>query len=363
MSCLIGIGWIVLHFAVKRPLDDAISAVKRIADGDIASPVPTPTRNDEIGAILSALAVFRENALERARLEQAQTGEIVERDARRVKLEAVIAEFRAAVVTALGEGAASIEILRRAANELAHACADAHAGATRTTMASREVSANVSGVAASATQLSESISDITRSVEQAGAAIGQAAARADVASRTIDGLSGTAEAIGEVASFIDAIARQTNLLALNATIEAVRAGEAGRGFAVVASEVKSLAGQTAKATKTISSRVAEVQLRTSEVIDAIRAIDQTSGTAATHAQTITGAVLEQNQLAASISQNIKDAAGWTSDLSGVVDELASAVDRTKSAAGQVEAASHASAASADKFSRLVDQFLEKVRAA
>jgi hypothetical protein len=47
----------------------------------------------------------------------------------------------------------------------------------------------------------------------------------------------------------------------------------------------------------------------------------------------------------------------------VVDELASAVDRTKSAAGQVEAASHASAASADKFSRLVDQFLEKVRAA
>ena len=71
----------------------------------------------------------------------------------------------------------------------------------------------------------------------------------------IDELADQIERVGNVALEIDNIAKQTNLLALNATIEAARAGDAGKGFAVVASEVKTLSGQTEKATSEITDVV------------------------------------------------------------------------------------------------------------
>jgi methyl-accepting chemotaxis protein len=82
-------GSLLWRYAVKRPLDEAIAVVTRIADGDIASPVPEPPASDEIGAILSALAVFRENAIARSRLEEERANEIEKRAARRDALEAL----------------------------------------------------------------------------------------------------------------------------------------------------------------------------------------------------------------------------------------------------------------------------------
>jgi methyl-accepting chemotaxis protein len=360
---LLAAAWVVVHFGVKRPLVEAISAVSRIAEGDFSSPVPKVHSGDEIGAILTALAVLREHALERRRLEQEQARDVADRDARRERLEAVIAEFRAAVVAALRDGAAAVDAMQQATQDLTASAAAMQTGATRATGAAREVSGNVAGMAIATQQLSDSIGDITHSVEHAGRAIEEAAHRAKRTSSAIEGLSQTADTIGGVASFIDAIARQTNLLALNATIEAARAGAAGRGFAVVAAEVKSLAAQTANATGDIAARIADVRRRTEEVVEAIKAITQTSAEATTHATTITSAVGEQGRATTSISKNIQDAAGWTSGLSNIVDELASAVERTRSAVEDVNIASTSSALAADKFSRLVDQFLDKVRAA
>ncbi len=88
----------------------------------------------------------------------------------------------------------------------------------------------------------------TASIEQIGEAlrkIGDSAASLEQAAAQIVDFVGA----------IDAIASQTNMLALNATIEAARAGESGRGFAVVAQEVKTLSGQTAKATDNIRKRI------------------------------------------------------------------------------------------------------------
>jgi methyl-accepting chemotaxis protein len=288
---------------------------------------------------------------------------VAERDSRRERLAATIAEFRADVVTALGESSTATAAANRATQDMADMAADTQSGAGRASAASCEVSTKVTEIVAATQQLSESIDSAMNSVQQAESAIDTAARRAHLASTTIESLAQTADKIGDVAVFIDEVARQTNLLALNATIEAARAGNAGRGFAVVASEVKSLASQTAKATGDITARIEEVRRRTSEVVHAIRDITETSEKAASHASAITRAVTEQNRVTASISQNIRDAATSTSGLSDVVRNLALTVGQTNVAAEDVQDATRTSAAALDKFSRLIDAFLDKVRAA
>lgn len=81
------------------------------------------------------------------------------------------------------------------------------------------------------------------------------------------------ESLGNISSVLDSItsiSNQTNLLALNASIEAARAGEAGRGFNVVATEVKKLAGESAKASKHISSAIFQVIDEMSAMMELIR---------------------------------------------------------------------------------------------
>ncbi len=111
--------------------------------------------------------------------------------------------------------------------------------------------------------LSESIGRMHRLSQQANAS-----------RELIEALSLRSEEIQRVTLVIQAIASQTNLLALNAAIEAARAGEHGRGFAVVADEVRGLAGRTATATDEVGVMVADIQQRTSQVVEQIRQLAQ-----------------------------------------------------------------------------------------
>ncbi len=91
------------------------------------------------------------------------------------------------------------------------------------------------------------------------------------------------EEVQKIVESILSISKQTNLLALNASIEAARAGEAGKGFAVVANDVRDLATQTNTASSAISDIISDL---TAGIQRAIAGIDDTAKCVATQNEMI-----------------------------------------------------------------------------
>lgn len=90
----------------------------------------------------------------------------------------------------------------------------------------------------------------------------------EATARKVKNLADASQKIARVLNLIRELANQTNLLALNASVEATRAGEEEQGFAV-ANEVRTLAEQSANATKEIEEIIEEIQAETNEVIKAM----------------------------------------------------------------------------------------------
>lgn len=193
---------------------------------------------------------------------------------------------------------------------------------------------NVDAVASATEELNASISVIGGQVSQAAEKAKAAAGEAAEAGEIIQRLATMSEGIGDVVKMIEGIAGQTNLLALNATIEAARAGEAGKGFAVVASEVKSLAGQTANATKDITQQIGEIQAVTVQVVEAITRIAQAIGEVEQYSGEVAHAVSEQVAAVAEIGQNAQEAAAGTSEVGDAVSGVMSEVEQTLGLTGQ-----------------------------
>ena len=88
----------------------------------------------------------------------------------------------------------------------------------------------------------------------------------DTLTQHVTGFAAAMDQVRRCSQNIEQIAETTNILALNATIEAMRAGDAGRTFAVVANEVKSLAGDTRRATEEIARTIDTLGVEANSVI-------------------------------------------------------------------------------------------------
>ena len=358
----LGLSWLIGR-SITRPLNGLADVMKRLADGDTSARIPATRASDEIGAMARSVIVFRDNMLERDRLTSDQIEAARAREQRSESVAGAIAAFRTSVQQAL-------ENLRGAANQLENSATKLNRAADAVTAESSTAegrvgaaSQNVTAAASSVEELATSIGEIASQAAKSTEVAGRAVAEARRTAKTMSDLGGAATRIGEVIGLIQAIAGQTNLLALNATIEAARAGEAGRGFAVVASEVKSLAGQTAKATEEIAEQIGAIQSAAADASQAIEQVNSIITDMSEIASTVSVTVEEQNAAVSSIADGVSRASIEAQSGAQAMSRVAGASTDARATAVSVKSLADTLAAEAEKLDGEVRRFLDDVQAA
>ncbi|KEQ09225.1 methyl-accepting chemotaxis protein [Pseudorhizobium pelagicum] len=388
-----GLVW-ALSRAIVTPIVGMTDAMSQLAGGNHDIPVPALDRGDELGRMAQAVAVFKDAAIEKLRLERdsdaarsaaerermsndelkareagelefaidslarglssLSNGDVAHRieapfagnlDRLRTDFNEAVGKLQAALQS-VGANAAAInagaEEIRVAADNLAHRTEQQAASVEETAAALEEVTTTVKDAAKRAEDVGQRVERARAGAEQSGVVV----RRAVTAMEQISKSSGE---IINIISVIDDIAFQTNLLALNAGVEAARAGEAGKGFAVVAQEVRELAQRSANAAKEIKSLITT----SSDQVDSGVALVGETGKAL---EAIVGEVQEINEHIKAIVVSTREQSTGLQEINVAVNAMDQGTQQNAAMVEQQTAASHSLASEAESLNSLLRQF-------
>jgi methyl-accepting chemotaxis protein len=360
-----GVLAVLLGKGISRPMTAMCKAMRELAGGNFDVVLPGLGRRDELGEMAAAVEEFKMQAIAKAERDAAaqDAQNQASSAARRTELIRFADDFEAAVGAIVSNVSASAVQLEQSAGTLTRTAETTQNLSSRVAGASEEASSNMQSVATATEELSASVDEIGRRVRESNKIAEAAVLQAEQTDGRIGKLSRAAQQIGDVVKLITAIAEQTNLLALNATIESARAGEAGRGFAVVASEVKSLAGQTAKATDEISSHISGMQDATQESVAAIKEIGGTIAQISNIASSIASAVEQQSSATQEIARSVQTVAQGTQEAAANIMQVNRGATETGSASEEVLNSAKSLSTESTRLREELDRFMANVRAA
>ncbi len=351
-----------LSKAIAAPLVQLTTITNRLKDRDWSVEVPKDERKDEVGDMLIALAVFRQNGIENEQMETARRAEAERKLARAQEIEASINSFKRTSADMLNAMSGASEKMAAASDQLHDVSSQSASFTENVSRAAGSTGDSVQSVASAVEEMSASINEITQQVQKVSTLSRQTADASDDAAKRVLGLRESAEKVNNVIDIITGITSQINMLALNATIESARAGEAGRGFAVVASEVKSLANQAGNATVEITKVIEAIQGDIASVVDTISAICRSVNEVSHNTSTVAVAVEEQSAATSEISANIGQVSNDTSQVVQNVSNVKGRVEETRRVAGEVRQLSSQLRESAGSLNSAIAGFIADVAA-
>ena len=395
IAVLLAIGAAVLSLVrVTRPIGAITQSMNALAAGDNQADIPYAGHRDEIGEMAAAVAVFRENALERERLEQETEAnrsmserERIAREEQKTREAADVAAAVDGLANGLrhlsdgdmtyridqvfagqldqlkvnfNESMAKLHMVLRLVGENAYAI-DAGAGEIRS--AADDLSKRTEQQASSVEQTAAALEEVTTAVKdaalrasEAGALVARTKAGAETSGTIVqDAVSAMEEIetssreISNIIGVIDDIAFQTNLLALNAGVEAARAGEAGKGFAVVAQEVRELAQRSANAAKEIKALITKSGDQVRQGVELVGETGRRLATIVSEVQGINGNV-------SAIATTSREQSTGLNEINVAVNQMDQGTQKNAAMVEQTTAATHSLAREAAALIELLSQF-------
>ena len=391
---LIALGLFVSSRGITTPIARLRERMGSLAAGDTASEIDGMDRKDEVGQMAAAVQAFRENAIERVRLENETEAnrstsekDRIEREKQKAK-EAADVQFAvdnlATALSKIAEGDVTYRIVQPFVAGLDGIRGDFNRAAEQLQSTLTQVAQNARGIDAGANEIRSAADDLARRTEQQAAAVEETAAaleeititvkdstkRAQEAGHLVGRAKVGAEKSGEVVQkavaameqiatsanqisniigVIDEIAFQTNLLALNAGVEAARAGDAGKGFAVVAQEVRELAQRSAGAAKEIKNLITTSN---SQVEQGVQLVGETGRAL----ELIVTEVQDINRHVAAIAESAQEQSSGLQQINTAVNQMDQDTQKNAAMVEESTAASHGLAREASSLNGLIAQF-------